>query len=97
MRVMHRADNTDAKNLVIMAVEDISIYFENNVGVVVDVGGTNGSVITRTVSQEHLECDRQRCCAHNRTAPGDIQIRSESRRICRNQENPHRGEFHSAF
>ena len=35
MRVMHRADNTDAKNLVIMAVQDISIYFENNVGVVV--------------------------------------------------------------
>ena len=42
MRVMHRADNTDAKNLVIMAVEDISIYFENNVGVVVNVQGDEG-------------------------------------------------------
>ena len=42
MRVMHRADNTDAKNLVIMAVKDISIYFENNVGVVVNVKGDEG-------------------------------------------------------
>ena len=31
MHVMLRADNTDAQNLVIMAVEDI--YFKNNVGV----------------------------------------------------------------
>ena len=42
MRVMNRADNTDAKNLVIMAVKDISIYFENNVGVVVNVMGDEG-------------------------------------------------------
>ena len=42
MRVMHRADNTDAKNLLIMAVEAISIYFENNVGVVVNVKGDEG-------------------------------------------------------
>ena len=42
MRVMNRADNTDAKNLVIMAVKDISIYFENNDGVVVNVKGDEG-------------------------------------------------------
>ena len=35
MRVMNRAE--DAKNLVIMAVKGISIYFENNVGVAVNV------------------------------------------------------------
>ena len=42
MGVMNRADNTGAKNLVIMIVKDISIYFENKTGVVVNVKGDAG-------------------------------------------------------
>ena len=38
---MNRADNTGAKNLVIMTVKSISI-FENNAGVIVIVKGDEG-------------------------------------------------------
>ena len=62
MGVMNRADNTGAKNLVIMIVKSISIYFESNAGVIVNVKGEKGSAIKRPMSQEHLECDRQQCC-----------------------------------
>ena len=41
MRVMHRADNT-AQNFIIKVVKDIFIYFENNVGVIVNVKGDEG-------------------------------------------------------
>ena len=37
MSVMNRADNTGAKNLVIMIVKSISIHFEDNAGVIVNV------------------------------------------------------------
>ena len=73
MDVMNCADNTGAKNLVILAVKGISIHFEDSAGVIVNVKDEmKGSAITRPVIQEHHECDRQRCCAHNRTAPGDV-------------------------
>ena len=39
MGVINRADNTGAKNLDIMIVKSISIYFENNAGVIVNVKG----------------------------------------------------------
>ena len=42
MGVMNRADNTGAKNLDIMIVKSISIYFEDNAGVVVNVKGDEG-------------------------------------------------------
>ena len=42
MGVMNRADNTGAKNLDIMIVKSISIYFENNAGVIVNVKGDEG-------------------------------------------------------
>ena len=42
MGVMNRADNTSAKNLDIMIVKSISIYFENNAGVIVNVKGDEG-------------------------------------------------------
>ena len=88
MGVMNRADNTGAKNLVIMIVKSISIYFEDNAGGVVYVQGDEGSAITRPVSQEHLGCDRQRCCVHSRTAPGNVRVRSASGWICRAPGNP---------
>ena len=84
MNVMNRADNTVAKNPVIMIVKDISIYFENNAGVIVNVKEEmKGSAIMRPVSRVHLERDRQRCCVHGRTAPGNVRVRSASGRICR--------------
>ena len=39
---MNRVHNTDAKNLDIMIVKSISIYFENNTGVIVNVQGDEG-------------------------------------------------------
>ena len=42
MIVMNRADNTGAKNLVVMIVKGISIYFEDNAGGVVNVKGDEG-------------------------------------------------------
>ena len=42
MGVMNRADNTGAKNLDIMIVKSISIYFESNAGVIVNVKGDEG-------------------------------------------------------
>ena len=42
MRVMNRADNTSDKNPTTMAVKNISIYFENDVGVVENVKGDEG-------------------------------------------------------
>ena len=56
-----------------MDVKDVPIYLEENTGVVVNVKGEmKSSAITRPVSQEHSECDTQQCCAHDRTAPGDM-------------------------
>ena len=69
MGVMNRADNTGAKNLDIMIVKSISIYFENNAGVIVNVKEEmKGSAITRPVSQEHLERDRQGCCTQQNSS-----------------------------
>ena len=42
MGVMNRADITGAKNLDIMIVKSISIYFENNAGVIVNVKRDEG-------------------------------------------------------
>ena len=42
MSVMNRADNTGAKNRNIMIVKSISIHFENNAGVIVNVKGDEG-------------------------------------------------------
>ena len=42
MSVMNRADNTGAQKLVIMIMKSISIYFENNTGVIVNVQGDEG-------------------------------------------------------
>ena len=86
---MNRADNTGAKNLDIMIVKSTSIYFENNAGVVVNVKEEmKGSAITRPVSQEHLGCDRQRCCVHSRTALGNVRVRSAVGWICRAPGKP---------
>ena len=73
----------------------ISIYFENNVGVAVNVKGDEGFGDHEN-SKSRTSRMRQTAVLH-RTAPGDDRVRSESRWICRNQENPHRGEFHSAY
>ena len=73
MGVMNRADNTGAKNLDIMIVKSISIYFENNAGVVVNVKGDEWFGDHKTTE----------CCAHSRTAPGDVRVRSASGWICR--------------
>ena len=42
MGVINRADNTGAKNLDIVIVKSILIYFENNAGVIVNVQGDEG-------------------------------------------------------
>ena len=69
MSVMNRADNMGAKNLDIIIVKSISIHFENNAGVIVNVKEEmKGSAIMRPVSQEHLGCDRQRCCAQQNSS-----------------------------
>ena len=69
MGAMNRADNMGAKNLDIMIVKSISINFENNAGVIVNVKEEmKGSAITRPVSQEHLQCDRQRCCTQQNSS-----------------------------
>ena len=42
MGVMNRADNTSAKNLVIMSAKGIPIYSEDKAGVLVNVKGDEG-------------------------------------------------------
>ena len=42
MSAVNSADNTGAKNLDIMIVKSISIHFENNAGVIVNVQGDEG-------------------------------------------------------
>ena len=47
--------------------EGIFIYLEDNAGVAVNVEEEmKGPAITTAVSQEHLGCDRQSCCVHNK-------------------------------
>ena len=61
--------------------------FEDNAKVILNVTGElKKTVSTRPMSQEHLGSVRQSCCVHNRTASGDVRLRSVSRRNCRAQE-----------
>ena len=93
MSVMNRADNTVAKILDIMIVKSISIYFENNAGVVVNVKGDEGFGDHVTISN----ATDSGVAAHSRTAPDNVRVRSASGRICRAPGNPHRGDLHSSF
>ena len=61
--------------------------FDDNTEVILNVTvQLKKTVSTRPVSQEHLGCVRQSCCVHNRTASGDVRVRSVSRGICPTQE-----------
>ena len=68
--------------------------FEDNAEVIVNVTGElKKTVSTKSVSPEHLGCIKQSCCVHNRTASGDVRVRSVNKRT----GNPHHDEFHSEF
>ena len=64
--------------------------FEDNAEVIVNVTGE----LKKTVSTKPVNpVSDSRDCEHNRTASGDVRVRSVSKRT----GNPHHDEFHSEF
>ena len=96
--VMNRADNTGAKNLDIMIVKSISVDFENNAGVIVNVKGDEGFGDHETSGVKSISDATDSGVAHTaeqlrvtfecvQRADGSVE----------HQENPHRRDLHSAF